>query len=118
MELADRGDQLGEELRGGAAGPAVGVPLVERRILEEHRGDQVGPGARQLGSNDAAERMPDDEGGTSDLGLDQCRDVRRVARGVVGLEGGAAPLPVTAEVDVPDVRIEMAHDRVVREPAA
>ena len=62
--------------------------------------------------------MPDDEGGTSDLELDQRRDVGRVARGVVGLERGAARLPVTAEVDVPDVTIQVAHDRVVREPAA
>ncbi len=118
MKLADCGDQLGEELRGGAVAPALGITLVERRVLKEHRDDQIGPGARELGSDDAAERMPDDESGTPDLGLDQCRNVGRVALGVVGLERGAARFPVTAQVDVPDVTIQMAHDRAVREPAA
>ena len=73
---------------------------------------------RELGSGDAAERMPDDERGSPDLGLDQCRDVGRVALSVVGLERGAARLTVTAQVDVPDVTFQVSHDRAVREPAA
>ena len=62
--------------------------------------------------------MPDDDGGSSDFELDERRDVGRVARGVVGVERGAARLTVTAQVDVPHVTTQVTHDLAVREPAA
>ena len=72
----------------------------------------------ELGGHDPAERMPDDDGGSSDFELDERRDVGRVARGVVCVECGAARLTVTAQVDVPHVATQVTHDLAVREPAA
>ena len=71
----------------------------------------------KLGSGHAAERMPDDEGGSPDLGLDQCRDVGRVALSVVGASS-VARLTVTAQVDVPHVTFQVSHYLAVRDPAA